>query len=139
MKPGSKVKLHYTGTLNDGTIFDSSDGKEPLEFTTGNSEVIPGFENAVKDMKLNEEKTIKINPKEAYGEKNEQLMREVPRSKLPNEMNLEVGSRVILKSPTGQQVHGLVDKIDQDKIVIDFNHPLAGKELTFKIKVVAIN
>ena len=139
MKPGSKVKIHYTGTLNDGTVFDSSDGKEPLEFTIGNSEVIPGFENEIKNMKLNEEKTIKINPKEAYGEKNGQLIREIPKNKLPNEMNIEVGSRIILKSPAGQQIYGMVDKIEEDKIFIDFNHPLAGKELTFKIKVIAIN
>ena len=139
MKPGSKVKIHYTGTLSDGTVFDSSEGRGPLEFTIGSSEVIAGFENAVKDMKLNEEKTIKISPKEAYGEKNEQLIREIPRSKLPNEMNVEVGSRIILKSPAGQQVYGMIDKIEEDKIFIDFNHPLAGKELNFKVKVVGIN
>ena len=139
MNQGDKVKIHYTGTLNDGTVFDSSEGKEPLEFTIGENQVIAGFENGVKDMKLNEEKTIKISAKDAYGEKNDKLIREIPRSKMPNEMNLEVGSRIILKSPTGQQVHGLIDKIEKDSIFIDFNHPLAGKELTFKIKVVAIN
>ena len=74
MKPGDKVKVHYTGTLNDGSVFDSSEGKAPLEFTIGQNQVIPGFENGVKDMKLNDEKTIKINPAEAYGEKNDQLI-----------------------------------------------------------------
>ena len=73
MKSGDKIKVHYTGTLNDGTVFDSSEGKEPLEFTIGNNQVISGFENGIKEMKLNQEKTIKISPKDAYGEKNNQL------------------------------------------------------------------
>ena len=139
MKPGTKIKVHYTGTLNDGTVFDSSDGKEPLEFTIGNNEVIAGFENGIKEMKLNQEKTIKISPKDAYGEKNNQLIREIPRSKMPADINVEVGNQIVLKVPTGQQVASIVTEIAKDIIIIDFNHPLAGKELTFKVKVVGIN
>ena len=135
MKPGDKVKIHYTGTLNDGTVFDSSEGREPLEFTIGENQVVPGFENEVKEMKLNEEKTFKINAKDAYGEKNKELMREIPRSKIPGEMKIEAGAHLILKAPNGQQVTAVVSEVKDDVIVIDLNHPLAGKELTFKVKL----
>ena len=137
MKPGSKVKIHYTGSLSDGTVFDSSDGRDPLEFTIGEKEVIPGFEDAVLKMKLNEEKTITIQPKDAYGEKNEQLVREMPKDKFPPEM--KEGANLVLKSPTGQQIPAVVSQIKENAVVLDFNHPLAGKELTFKIKLMEIN
>ena len=137
MQTGDKVKVHYTGTLSDGEVFDSSEGRQPLEFTLGENQVIPGFENAVKDMKLNEEKTFKINPKEAYGEKNEQLVVTLPRERFPPK--IEVGGRLVLKGPEGQHIPAIVTEVDTDKVIIDLNHPLAGKELTFKIKVIAIN
>ena len=137
MNLGSKVKVHYTGTLSDGSVFDSSEGREPLEFTIGENQVVAGFENNIKDMKLNEEKTFKIKASDAYGEKNEQLIREIPREKFPPE--IEVGGRLILKSPQGQSIHAVVTEIKTDSVVIDLNHPLAGKELTFKVKVVEIN
>ena len=137
MNPGSKVKVHYTGTLNDGTVFDSSEEKQPLEFTIGENQVIPGFENGVNDMKLNQEKTIKINAKDAYGEKKNQLIVNVPRDKFPPE--IEVNGRLILKGPQGQQLPAVITEVNNDKVIIDLNHPLAGKELNFKIKVVAIN
>ena len=137
MKPGDKVKIHYTGTLNDGSVFDSSDGRDPLEFTIGENQVIKGFEDGVKDMKLNQEKTIKIKPEEAYGEKNEQLIISVPRDKFPE--NIEAGGRLVLKDPDGQHIPAFVSEVKENAVVIDLNHPLAGKELTFKIKVVAIN
>ena len=139
MKPGTKVKVHYTGTLNDGTVFDSSEGKEPLEFTIGENQVISGFENQIREMKLNEEKTINIKAADAYGEKNEELIKEIPRAQVPKEMKLEAGARLILKSPDGQQIGAVVSELKEDVIFIDFNHPLAGKDLTFKIKVVEIN
>ena len=139
MRPGSKVKVHYTGTLDDGTVFDSSDGREPLEFTIGQHQVIAGFEDAVKEMELNQEKTVKIKSSDAYGEKKGQLTREISRSKMPAGMNIEVGNQIILKSPAGQEVSAIVSEVTEDKIVIDLNHPLAGKDLTFRIKVVGIN
>ena len=137
MKSGDKIKVHYTGTLNDGTIFDSSERRDPLEFTIGNNEVIAGFENGVKDMKLNQEKTITINPKDAYGEKNQQLIISVPRDKFPPK--IEVGGRLILKGPQGQNIPAFVNEVNENNVVVDLNHPLAGKELTFKIKVIEIN
>ena len=139
MKPGDKVKVEYTGTLSDGSVFDSSEGRGPLEFTIGNGEVISGFENGIKDMKLNQEKTIKIKPQDAYGEKNQQLIISVARAGFPKDIKIEAGSRLVLKSPQGQQIPAFVSEVKEDSIVIDMNHPLAGKELTFKVKVVGIN
>ena len=137
MKNGDKVKVHYTGTLDDGTVFDSSNGKEPLEFTIGNNEVIAGFENAIKDLELNQEKTIKIMPEEAYGNKNEQLIITVPRERFPPQ--IEVGGRLVLKGPEGQHIPAVVSEVNSDGVMIDLNHPLAGKDLTFKVKVVGVN
>ena len=137
MNKGDKVKLHYTGTLNNGEVFDSSEGREPLEFTIGSNQVIPGFENQIKEMKLNEEKTFKIKPGDAYGEKNEQLIREIPRDKFPPEV--QAGGNLILKSPDGHQIPAVVKEVKDDSVTIDLNHPLVGKELTFKVKVVGIN
>jgi len=137
MKQGDKVKVHYTGTLSDGKVFDSSEGKEPLEFEIGKKQVIPGFENGIKGMKLNEEKTIKIVPKEAYGESQKELIITVPKEKFTQEV--EVGGRLLLKGPQGQQIPAVVTEVTKDIIKIDLNHPLAGKELNFKVKVVGIN
>ena len=137
MNPGSKVKVHYTGTLSDGSVFDSSEGKQPLEFTIGENQVVAGFKNNIKDMKLNEEKTFKIKASDAYGEKIEELIKEIPRNKFPPE--IEVGGRLILKSPQGQSIHAVVTEIKTDSVTIDLNHPLAGKELTFKVKVIGID
>ena len=137
MKPGDKVKVHYTGTLNDGTVFDSSEGKQPLEFTIGENQVIPGFENGIKEMKLNEEKTIKISAKEAYGERNEKLITSAPRDKFPPQV--EVGGMLVLKGPNGERLPATVKEVKNDIVTIDMNHPLAGKDLNFKIKIVAVN
>ena len=137
MKPGTKIKVHYTGTLSDGTIFDSSDGKQPLEFTIGENQVIPGFENEIKNMKLNEEKTIKFKAKDAYGEIDERLIAIVPRNKFPPE--IQAGGHLLLKGPEGQRIPAFIKEVKDDEVIIDLNHPLAGKELNFKVKVVAIN
>ena len=137
MKPGAKVKVHYTGTLDDGTVFDSSEGKEPLEFTIGNNQVIAGFENGIKEMKLNEEKNIKINAKDAYGERDERMVVAVPRSKFPPE--IEAGGQLLLKGPEGQRMPAKIMEIRDNEVIIDLNHPLAGKELNFKVKLIGIN
>ena len=137
MKQGDKVKVHYTGTLSDGIVFDSSEGKEPLEFTIGENKVIPGFENGIKEMKLNDEKTIKIQPKDAYGERDEKMVVAVPRSKFPPE--IEAGGHLLLKGPDGQRIPAKIKEVKENEVLIDLNHPLAGKELNFKVKVVGIN
>lgn len=137
MNQGDKVKVHYTGTLSDGSIFDSSEGKEPLEFTIGANQVIAGFENGIKEMKLNEEKTINIKAKDAYGERDERMVVSVPRDKFPPEV--QAGGTLLLKGPNGERFPAVVKDVKENEIFIDLNHPLAGKELNFKVKVVAIN
>ena len=137
MKPGTKIKVHYTGTLDDGTIFDSSEGKEPLEFTIGENRVIAGFENGIKEMKLNEEKNIRISAKDAYGERDERMVVSVPRSKFPPE--IQTGGHLLLKGPEGQRMPAKIQEVRDSEVIIDLNHPLAGKELNFKVKVVGIN
>ena len=137
MKQGDKVKVHYTGTLNDGTIFDSSEGREPLEFTIGNNQVIKGFDEGIRGMKLNEEKTIKISAKEAYGEVDKRMIINAPKEKFPNDV--QVGGHLMLKGPNGEQIPAVVKEIKDKVVVIDLNHPLAGKELNFKVKVVSVN
>ena len=137
MNQGTKVKVHYTGTLNDGKIFDSSEGREPLEFTIGNNQVIKGFEDGIKGMKLNDEKTIKIKAKDTYGERDERMVVSVPRDKFPPEV--QAGGILLLKGPNGERLPAVVKEVKENAVIIDMNHPLAGKELTFKIKVVGIN
>ncbi|MBI2101831.1 peptidylprolyl isomerase [Candidatus Woesearchaeota archaeon] len=137
MNQGAKVKVHYTGTLNDGKIFDSSEGKEPLEFTIGNNQVIKGFEDGIKGMKVNEEKTIKIKANEAYGERDERMVVSVPRDKFPPEA--QAGGMLILKGPNGEKLPAVIKEVKGDAVIIDMNHPLAGKELNFKVKVIGIS
>ncbi len=139
MKLGDKVRVHYTGTLDDGTVFDSSIGREPFEFTVGEGNVISGFENAVKEMKVDEEKTVTIKSDEAYGPRQNQLVWAIPKDKFPANVNPEVGGQLVLKGPTGEQVPATVSNVTDKEITIDLNHPLAGKDLTFKIKIVGIS
>lgn len=134
---GKKVKVHYTGTFDDGKVFDSSEGKDPLEFTVGNNQVIPGFENGIREMKLNEEKEIKITANEAYGERDERMVISVPREKFPPE--IQAGGHLLLKGPEGQRMPAKIKEIKDKEVIIDLNHPLAGKGLNFKVKVVGIN
>ncbi|WP_339837588.1 peptidylprolyl isomerase [uncultured Flavobacterium sp.] len=138
VKENNTVKVHYTGKLSDGKVFDSSEGKEPLEFTLGKGQLIPGFENGLIDMKLNEKKTITIAKEEAYGAINEDLKQEVKRTELPEDIKPEVGMGLISKSSDGQEMNLLVVEVKDESIVIDGNHPLAGEDLTFDLEVVAI-
>ena len=138
VKENNTVKVHYTGKLSDGQIFDSSEGKEPLEFTLGKGQIIPGFEKGLIDMKLNEKKTITIAKEEAYGDINDDLRQEVKRTQLPPDITPEVGMGLVSKSPDGQEMNLLVVEVREDSIVIDGNHPLAGKDLIFDLEVVEI-
>lgn len=138
IKDGDKVKVHYTGKLNDGSVFDSSDGREPLEFTIGKEMMIPGFEKGVVGMGLNEEKTISMPAAEAYGEVREDMIAEVPKAQLPPEIKPEVGLELMSQTPDGQQLVVKVIEVKEESIMIDANHPLAGKELTFNVKIVEI-
>jgi len=138
VKENNTVKVHYTGKLSDGQVFDSSEGKEPLEFTLGKGQIIPGFEKGLIDMKLNEKKTITIAKEEAYGDINDNLRQEVKRSELPEDITPEVGMGLVSKSPDGQEMNLLVVEVKEESIVIDGNHPLAGKDLIFDLEVVEI-
>jgi FKBP-type peptidyl-prolyl cis-trans isomerase 2 len=138
VKENNTVKVHYTGKLSDGQVFDSSEGKEPLEFTLGQGRLIPGFEKGLMDMKLNEKKTITITKEEAYGEVNQDLIQEVQKSELPQEITPEVGMGLVSKSSDGQEMNLQVVEVREASIVLDGNHPLAGKDLTFDLEVVDI-
>ena len=139
VKKNDKVKVHYTGKLTNGQIFDSSLEREPLEFTVGAGQMIPGFDKGVLDMDLNEKKTLKIPAVEAYGETKEELMQEVPRQHLPEDLKPEVGMALASQTPDGHQMQVVVTEVKEETITVDANHPLAGKELIFEVEVVGIN
>jgi FKBP-type peptidyl-prolyl cis-trans isomerase 2 len=138
VKENNTVKVHYVGKLSDGQVFDTSEGKEPLEFTLGQGKLIAGFEKGLIDMKLNEKKTITISKEEAYGESREDLIQEVDKSQLPEDITPEVGMGLVSKSADGNEMNLLIVEVKEATIVIDGNHPLAGKELTFDLEVVDI-
>jgi len=138
VKENDTVKVHYTGKLADGQVFDSSEGKEPIEFTLGQGQLIPGFEKGLIDMKLNEKKTINIPKDEAYGDSREDLIQEVQKSELPEEIKPEVGMGLVSKSQDGREMNLVVAEVKEESIVVDGNHPLAGKDLIFDLEVVEI-
>lgn len=135
---GDTVVVEYTGTLDDGTQFDTSVGKEPLEFKLGSGDVIPGFEKGLTGMKVGEQKTIDIMPEDAYGPHHEKLVQEVPVDKFPPHVELKKGLLLTMKAPTGQVLMARVAEIKGNTAMLDLNHPLAGKALHFKVKLLAI-
>ena len=137
-KNGDTVKVHYTGSLDDGTVFDSSDGREPLEFVLGSGAVIPGFEKAALDMGTGESKKFTIPCDEAYGEQNDELIYVVDQSELPDGIAPEPGMALEAQGPDGEPFRLNVTAVDNGKVTLDANHPLAGKDLTFEITLVEI-
>ena len=137
-KVGDTVKIHYTGTLDDGTQFDSSEDQDPLEFELGGGGVIPGFEKAVEGMTVGDKKSIRIEPADAYGQRHDQLVQEVPRSSLPDELTPEVGMALQSSSPDGQVALFTVIAVTTETFTVDGNHPLAGQALSFDIELIAI-
>ncbi len=138
VKKGDLVKVEYVGTLDDGTVFDSSKGREPLEFEVGSGKVIKGFEEAVVGMEKGEEKEVKIPPEKAYGDHNPQLVSEVPRGQFPKDIELKEGMILSIDIPNLGQVPATVAKVAEDKVTLDLNPPLVGKTLNFKIKIVDV-
>ena len=138
VRENNTVKVHYVGKLSDGQVFDTSEGKEPLEFTLGQGKLIPGFEKGLIDMKLNEKKTITISQEDAYGEARQDLIQEVDKSQLPEDITPKVGMGLVSKSSDGNEMNLLIVEVKEATIVIDGNHPLAGKELIFDLEVVDI-
>lgn len=136
---GNKITIEYEGKLENGTIFDSSKNHDkPLEFEVGSGQVIPGFDKAVLGMELNQEKEFTIPAKEAYGEINPELEKEIPKSSMPEGKEPQPGMTLIMTSQDGRQFPAKITKVDDNNITIDLNHPLAGKDLTFKIKILKI-
>lgn len=138
VKANDTVRVHYTGKLTDGRVFDSSLEREPLEFTMGKGQLIPGFEKGVLDMKVNEKKTVNIPVAEAYGEPRPELIQEVSKDQLPEEIKPEVGMGLVSKSPDGQEMNLVVKEVKEESIVVDANHPLAGEDLIFDLEVIEI-
>lgn len=137
-RKGNAVKVHYTGKLKDGTVFDSSMEREPLQFTLGEGKMIPGFEQAVEGMKTGDKVTTEIPSKDAYGDRRDDLVVEVEKEKVPDNINPEVGQQLSIKQPNGSQIPVVVTETKPESIVLDANHPLAGKDLIFEIELVDV-
>jgi peptidylprolyl isomerase len=138
-KSGDTVKIHYTGTLDDGTQFDSSAGRDPLEFEVGSGQVIAGFDKAVEGMAVGDNKSVRLEPDEAYGPRHDQLVQEVDRSMLPDDLDPKEGMALQSSSPDGQVMQFMVTDVSEQSITVDANHPLAGQALSFDIELVEIS
>ena len=139
VKTGDKVKVHYKGTLNDGSVFDSSEGRDPLEFEVGAGQVIPGFDNAVVGLAVGESKEVNIPSTEAYGPYQENMVLAIEKDKFPEGLNLTVGEQLQVPSQNGQPVVVVIKEVTDEKVTLDANHPLAGQDLNFNIELVAIS
>jgi len=137
-KSGDTVRIHYTGTLDDGSNFDSSDGREPLEFTLGSGQVIPGFDLGVTGMGIGDKKTINIPCAEAYGELDANARQDIPRETVPADIPLDIGTQLQMQAPNGQAMMVTVVAVTDETVTLDANHPLAGKDLTFALELVSI-
>ena len=137
-KSGDTVRIHYTGTLQDGSVFDSSEGRDPLEFQLGSGQVIPGFDDGVTGMTVGEKKTIEIPCDQAYGAINPQAMQDVPRAEIPDHIPLDLGTQLQVQAGNGQTMMVTVANVTEDTVTLDANHPLAGKDLTFALELVEI-
>jgi FKBP-type peptidyl-prolyl cis-trans isomerase 2 len=139
IQKGNKIKIDYVGTLEDGTEFDNSEKHgAPLEFEVGSGMVIKGFDEAVMGMKEGEEKEFTLQPDQAYGPVNPDMMKDVPKSNLPPEQEPKPGMVLLMSLPNGQQMPVRITKVDEENVSLDMNHPLAGKVLKFKIKIVSV-
>lgn len=137
-KKGDTVKIHYHGRLTDGTTFDSSEGREPLEFELGGGMVIAGFDLGVTGMTIGEKKTVNIAAAEAYGEKNEEMILEFPKTQFPEDMTPEIGMQLNMSNSQGQNFPVVIVEVREELVILDANHPLAGKELIFDLELVEI-
>jgi len=139
VKSGDKVKVHYHGKLRNGQTFDSSEGREPLEFTVGGGQVIKGFDNGVMGMQVGEKKTVEIAVQDAYGEKDQNAIFEFPKEQFPPEMQPEAGMQLMMNNGAGQQFPVTITEVREDTVVLDANHQLAGEDLIFDIELVSID
>ena len=137
-KAGDTVQIHYTGTLQDGATFDSSAGRDPLEFVVGSGQIIPGLDAAIPGMVVGDKKTVQVPCAEAYGELNPDARQAIPRAEIPADIPLDPGTQLQMQTPQGQVVPVTVAEVTEAEVTLDANHPLAGKDLTFDIEMVAI-
>ncbi len=138
-KAGDTVHIKYTGTLADGQVFDSSDGREPLKFVVGSGQIIPGLDVAIPGMAVGDKKTVDVPCAQAYGARNENAQHAIPRSEVPDDIPLQLGAQLQLQTPQGQTIPVTVVDLNADEVVLDANHSLAGQDLTFAIEVVRID
>ena len=138
VKKGHSVKVHYHGTLSDGTIFDSSTGREPLEFEVGSGMVIAGFDEGVTGMSIGEKRSVNIPADQAYGQVQDEMIMEFPKAQFPPDMVPEIGLQLSMSNNEGQQFPVTIIEVKEDVVVLDANHPLAGKDLTFDLELVDI-
>ena len=138
VKSGDTVRIHYTGTLTSGETFDSSAGRDPLEFVVGSGQIIPGLDKALPGMAVGDKKSVDIPCAEAYGEKRDEAIQAIPRSEIPDHIPTEPGTQLQMQAPTGQVVPVTVVEANEEQVILDANHPLAGKDLNFAIELVEI-
>lgn len=138
VKKGDKVKVHYTGKLKDGTVFDSSDGRDPLEFTVGAGQMIPGFDTGVEGMGVGEKKTLELDADDAYGQVRKELVAKIPKADIPSDLDVKVGQVLQMQHPQGFPITVTVTDMDEETITLDGNPPLAGKDLIFDVEMVEI-
>jgi peptidylprolyl isomerase len=137
-KIGDTVRMHYTGKLTDGSVFDSSEGSDPLEFELGAGMLIPGLERDIIGMAVGEKSTISVSPEDAYGPHQADAVRDVPRNSIPAEIELAVGANLHATTQEGRQIQLEIVSFDDDIVTLDSNHPLAGKDLVFDVEIVSI-
>jgi peptidylprolyl isomerase len=135
---GSAVRVHYTGTLDDGKVFDSSREREPLEFTIGSGQLIKDFEDAVLGMTAGDVKTVKISAAEAYGDRRDELVITISKQQFPEHISPAEGLQLDLKSPDGSVLNAIITTVEEESVILDANHPLAGKDLNFDIELLEI-
>ena len=138
VKAGDTVRIHYTGTLNDGSTFDSSEGRDPLEFTVGSGQIIPGLDSAMPGMTVGDKKSVEVPAAEAYGDRNPDALQAVPRAEIPEDIPLDPGTQLQVQTPNGQTVPVVVTEVTDSEVTLDANHPLAGRDLKFDIELVEI-
>ncbi|WP_170365325.1 FKBP-type peptidyl-prolyl cis-trans isomerase [Ruegeria arenilitoris] len=139
IKQGDTVRIHYTGTLRDGNVFDSSEGRDPLEFAVGSGQIIPGLDAALPGMEIGEKKRVEVDCQEAYGPINPAMRQDVPREGIPDDIPLDPGTQLQMQTPDGQALPVTVVDANEETVTLDANHPLAGQDLIFDIEVVSIN
>ncbi len=138
VKEGDTVRIHYTGTLADGATFDSSEGRDPLEFTVGSGQIIPGLDQAMPGMAVGDKKTVEVPADQAYGQPDPNAQQAVPRADIPEDIPLDLGTQLQVQTPQGQVMPVTVVEVTDEQVTLDANHPLAGKDLTFAIELVDI-